>query len=570
MKDKIRSRCWSAYIMFVLLVAISLIGCGTDISGENTRGISRNIGPSGGTVEVTDTSNPVFGVRIEIPPGALSKETTITLSKAVNPPPFPSESNFEETVVNIGPSGTQFQIPVTVTIPYKDVDNDGLLDNTPINENVLTVFQHDEGAINWENIPIYDLDTTFNKITFQVSHLTEFTTEPWSRIKPGITKFFIKGVMDPNQQNSSVNSTANTTVANAILEVWKTETDCAGIIFEQVFNENDANLVIEWYPSKNWGTNGAATCDAGFMCPMDDLSIDWKNKWRILINPLINWNVDKNKTTSDTQYDLYSNIGHEIAHVLGLPPSHLPNTDPHAVIDASLSNGEETRTLKPEDIAFFDSMYSSDPPVFLEYAPIGTISSHRPNISVRVKTFCENSIDLSSIRLKLDSNIVSHNSAVIDGSEVDVSFTPQQDLSPGKHVVNIEASDANGRADTFTWEFEVIDDSGGINPALIGTWHLSTVNGQALIPGVFLTWKFTESTVTITSDLDCVEVITGESTGGVLKGTSVVSQVGSECGDASDEIGVIGTYTVTGDTLTVIVTDKEINPSTATFVFIKG
>src|SRR3972149_5067713 len=103
-------------------------------------------------------------------------------------------------------------------------------------------------------------------------------------------------------------------------------------------------------------------------------------------------------------------------------------------------------------------MYSSDPPSFLEKTPIATILSQRPNISVRVKTFCENSIDLSSIRLKLDRNTVSHNIAVIDGSEVKVLFSPQQDISPGKHIVNIEASDTNGRTNTFTWEFEVIND----------------------------------------------------------------------------------------------------------------
>src|SRR3972149_1993499 len=171
MKNKTISRCWSSHI-FALLSTIALIGCGTNISGENTPGVSSNIGPSGGTIEVTDTSSPIFGVRIEVPPGALSKETTITLSKAVNSPPFPSESKIEGTVVNIGPSGTQFQIPVTVTIPYKDVDSNGRLDNTPISENVLTVFQHDEGTTDWENIPIYNLDTTLNKITFQVSHLT--------------------------------------------------------------------------------------------------------------------------------------------------------------------------------------------------------------------------------------------------------------------------------------------------------------------------------------------------------------------------------------------------------------
>ena len=43
---------------------------------------------------------------------------------------------------------------------------------------------------------------------------------------------------------------------------------------------------------------------------------------------------------------------------------------------------------------------------------------------------------------------------------------------------------------------------GGNDPALIGTWRLSTVNGRPLPAGVFITWTFTATTVTVTDDLD--------------------------------------------------------------------
>ena len=106
--------------------------------------------------------------------------------------------------------------------------------------------------------------------------------------------------------------------------------------------------------------------------------------------------------------------------------------------------------------------------------------------------------------------------------------------------------------------------------SIIGIWHLSTVNGQPLPPGIFLTWSFTENTITIRSDLDCVEVFTYETSGGVLTGTSVISQVGSECGDEDDEDGLLGQYSIMGNTLTVVIEDPELDPPTATFVFTKA
>jgi len=54
------------------------------------------IGPSGGTVEVTNPSSPLFGVKIEIPPNSLSQETTITIGKPLSPPPFHQRKEVKE------------------------------------------------------------------------------------------------------------------------------------------------------------------------------------------------------------------------------------------------------------------------------------------------------------------------------------------------------------------------------------------------------------------------------------------------------------------------------------------
>jgi len=80
-----------AFIALIILTIFTLNACG---GGTNSGGeeiipeASAIIGPYGGTVEVTDPTSPLYGVKIEIPPNALAQETTITISKAVNPPLF--------------------------------------------------------------------------------------------------------------------------------------------------------------------------------------------------------------------------------------------------------------------------------------------------------------------------------------------------------------------------------------------------------------------------------------------------------------------------------------------------
>lgn len=106
------------------------------------------------------------------------------------------------------------------------------------------------------------------------------------------------------------------------------------------------------------------------------------------------------------------------------------------------------------------------------------------------------------------------------------------------------------------------------DPALIGTWSLTSVNGQPVAEGVYLRWTFTAETVTVTSDMDCVEVLRYSSANNVLQSLSVVSREGSQCGD-DEGTGELGTYSVGGNILTLTMTDPDIDPPTAVFVFTK-
>lgn len=54
---------------------IGLAGCGTDE-------VKAVIGPAGGTVAVTDKGSPLYGIKVEIPPGALASEANIAIRAA--------------------------------------------------------------------------------------------------------------------------------------------------------------------------------------------------------------------------------------------------------------------------------------------------------------------------------------------------------------------------------------------------------------------------------------------------------------------------------------------------------
>lgn len=97
----------------VILFPVIFQGCGSD-GGSPVVDDSGLIGPSGGTV--TDSG----GASVTIPAGALDAETDITVRTLPEKNDLPSESQPFLPMLGgaeFGPSGTEFDLPVTLTIP---------------------------------------------------------------------------------------------------------------------------------------------------------------------------------------------------------------------------------------------------------------------------------------------------------------------------------------------------------------------------------------------------------------------------------------------------------------------
>lgn len=110
---------------------------------------------------------------------------------------------------------------------------------------------------------------------------------------------------------------------------------------------------------------------------------------------------------------------------------------------------------------------------------------------------------------------------------------------------------------------------GAPDASLIGTWDLIAINGLPIVEGVWLRWVFNATTVTITSDMDCTEVIEYRTEGDRLIGVRMISRVGSECFDEEpgDLPQTLGTYSVDEDYLEVTITDPDMEPSTVVLQF---
>jgi len=148
------------------------------------------IGPPGGSgtvtasdpntqyVQINEDSNDVDDandVVIEIPAGALNADATITIAELLNPPTVPP-GGFG-VCYDFGPSGLQFNVPVTITIPHHEDDCPGL--------RIYKVYWYNDQTGTWSQDGISDvqhltqsddpnLPSDVHVVRFKAEHFTSF------------------------------------------------------------------------------------------------------------------------------------------------------------------------------------------------------------------------------------------------------------------------------------------------------------------------------------------------------------------------------------------------------------
>ncbi|MCH7527375.1 MAG: PKD domain-containing protein [Planctomycetes bacterium] len=121
----------------------------------------------GGTLEITDPDSDLNGLLITVPPGAVSGDLALTAVTVLDPPSPPNGSF--GIALDLGPSGTVFSTPITVTIPLPG----DFAEDPP-----FIVLFYDEATGMWTQDGITNVQFIAGApndfLQFDVTHLTTF------------------------------------------------------------------------------------------------------------------------------------------------------------------------------------------------------------------------------------------------------------------------------------------------------------------------------------------------------------------------------------------------------------
>ncbi len=177
--------CRCIIIFGLIFLSYLLVACGSEDtdSSRSTEGVqtskdtidvTKQIGPEGGVVEITDTGNDIYGVKVIIPSGALSEETAITISNTSLPGELPYDHQTVGECIDFGPNGLRFNTSVELVLPYKDANNDGIYDGTEISLLDLKVMYFNDDKQHWETIENLQQRQNENAFSLSTNHFSHY------------------------------------------------------------------------------------------------------------------------------------------------------------------------------------------------------------------------------------------------------------------------------------------------------------------------------------------------------------------------------------------------------------
>ena len=148
----------------------------TVTSGSKTQAVSQSIGSNGGTIQVTDTSSPLYGLKIVVPAAATSENIQFTVSYAdiTNINGLPQGASPASKLITIDASGSavfnkyeMFDKPIEVTLPY---------DSTASNDDTAPVrfYWYDSQNNKLDATGFLSEDKNAHTITFLTASFSDF------------------------------------------------------------------------------------------------------------------------------------------------------------------------------------------------------------------------------------------------------------------------------------------------------------------------------------------------------------------------------------------------------------
>jgi len=130
---------------------------------------------AGGVLRVTDPMSPLFGVELEVPPGALEADTELTIASLSSAPPAASMGlPVDHPGIELLPSGLQFQQPVRLSTPYDPASRPSAAPASSLRMfNFLPRGGFPLGAPIW--VPVEsEVDTNLNVVTSTLTHFSTY------------------------------------------------------------------------------------------------------------------------------------------------------------------------------------------------------------------------------------------------------------------------------------------------------------------------------------------------------------------------------------------------------------
>src|SRR5215831_5552675 len=151
-------------ILCSLTLTLAAVGCGGGGGGSGKppggAPTMMKVGTTGGAVSSSDGN-----LAVSIPAGALPGDVTITTEPAVAP-----AEGAVSTVYEIGPTGTQFAMPVTLTLHYDMAMLNGAAESS------LRVATFANGA--WQLLPGAVVDMNAKTVSGVTTHLSPYAVIP--------------------------------------------------------------------------------------------------------------------------------------------------------------------------------------------------------------------------------------------------------------------------------------------------------------------------------------------------------------------------------------------------------
>ncbi len=140
---------------------------------------SQTVGPDGGTITLDNSDYFANGFEIQIPEGALTKKTVITLAELSSCPVYKDNEVGLNFPIKLLPEGQIFSKPVRIKMPFSE---NAMTESGNIDLTYANLMSFNESTQTWENNPILSVDYTNHIIEAEITHFSKWRIwVPWAK-----------------------------------------------------------------------------------------------------------------------------------------------------------------------------------------------------------------------------------------------------------------------------------------------------------------------------------------------------------------------------------------------------